>query len=99
MPVKKYSKDLMQRLHNKSYASLYLKSALGQNDNSSFLLALRNVIDANGGIGEISKKSNISRQHLYKILKEDGNPTLSTLNTILNSIGLSLDFTPEKEAA
>jgi len=99
MPVNKYSEDLIQRLQNKSYASLYLKSALGQNDNSSFLLALRNVIDANGGIGEISKKSQISRQHLYKVLKENGNPTLSTLNIILSSIGLSLDFIPEKEAA
>jgi len=40
------------------------------------LQALKNVLSANGDIKDIASKSWISRQAIYTMLSEDGNPTL-----------------------
>lgn len=99
MPTIRHSKDLKKRLKSTSYASKYLRIAFGSGDEAGFLLALKNVVDAHGGVSAISRKSEITRQHLHRALKESGNPTLSTLRAILSAVGLSLDFTPEKRIA
>ncbi len=68
---------------NPSYAQLYLQIALDEiyEDRGipAYLIALRRVIEARGGIGEISAKAGLSRQQLYRTLSENGNPTLTTL--------------------
>ena len=99
MPTKSHQDDLEKRLKSVSYASKYLRVAFGDGDEAGFLLALKNVIDANGGISYVSKKSDITRQHLHRVLKEGGNPTLGTLRAILSAVGLKLDFSPEKQKA
>lgn len=54
MPTKDYQTDLLERLANAEYAAQYLKvafdEALVDGNKPAFLLALKNVIDANGGI-------------------------------------------------
>ena len=35
----------------------------------------------------------------YRLLSENGNPTLSSLNTIMNVLGIQLHFTPKEKAA
>ncbi|CAM3456489.1 conserved hypothetical protein [Xenorhabdus nematophila F1] len=76
------------------YAEIYLQTALEdiyeEGGIPSFLTALRRVVEARGGIGEISKKSGLSRQQLYKTLSESGNPTLSTLTEITRAAGVRL---------
>jgi DNA-binding phage protein len=47
---------------------------------------LKTVIDSQGGIGVISKKTGINRQHLYKMFSEDGNPTFSRFTKVLQKI-------------
>ena len=99
MPTKSHSTDLKKRLKSASYASKYLRIAFGVGDDAGFLLALKNVVDANGGVSAVSRKSEITRQHLHRALKQGGNPTLVTLKAILSAVGLRLDFTPEKREA
>ncbi|WP_232832657.1 addiction module antidote protein [Photorhabdus sp. CRCIA-P01] len=76
------------------YAEIYLQTALEdiyeEGGVSAFLTALRRVVEARGGIGEIAKKSGLSRQQLYKTLSESGNPTLSTLTEITRAAGVRL---------
>jgi probable addiction module antidote protein len=98
MPTKEYKTDLLARLSNPNYAATYLKAAfdetLSDGNTEAFLLALKNVVEAKGSTQAIANKSQISRQHLYRILSGDGNPTLDTLISILQAVGLTIDFQP-----
>jgi len=84
-------------MEDPSEAAEYLRVSLEayeQDGNlDAFLMALRTVADAQGGISELSKKTNLNRQHLYRSLSENGNPTIRTLDTILHSLGLKLSIT------
>ncbi|WP_240345969.1 DNA-binding protein [Pectobacterium brasiliense] len=61
---------------------------------AAFLTALRRVVEARGGVGEIAKKSGLSRQQLYRTLSENGNPTLTTLAEITRAAGVRLIPSP-----
>lgn len=49
------------------------------------------------GMTEIAKATGLGRQALYTALSENGNPTLETLTSVLNALGLEL--TVQKRAA
>jgi probable addiction module antidote protein len=79
---------------NADYAEIYLQTALEdiyeEGGIAAFLIALRRVVEARGGISEISRKSGLSRQQLYKTLSEKGNPTITTLTEITRAAGVRL---------
>ena len=52
-------------------------------------MALRDVAEAKG-ITELSKKSGLNRENMYRILSEKGNPKLGSLSVLLESMGLKL---------
>ncbi|VYU29647.1 DNA-binding protein [Metakosakonia massiliensis] len=86
---------LIQELRdNPNYAEVYLQTALEEiyepGGVSAFLIALRQVIEARGGVGEIAKKSGIARQHIYRALSESGNPTLTTITELTRAAGVRL---------
>ena len=93
---KKYHDWLIERLKDHDEAIAYLNAALEESlkgDEESqclFLLALRNVAEAQGGIGKLAKKSHMGRESLYKTLSEKGNPKWSTLILLIDSLGLNL---------
>lgn len=76
------------------YADLYLKTALEDINEpgglGGFLIALRRVPEARGGITEAARKSGLARQSIYRALSENGNPTLSTLAQLAAVAGLQL---------
>ena len=98
MPTKDYREDLLKRLSSSEYAAQYLKAALDETlsdgNMEAFLLALRNIVDATGARQEVATEAKISRQHLYRMLSGDGNPTLETLTSVLQAVGLTIDFKP-----
>lgn len=98
MPTRDYHPYLLERLGDPEYAAVYLKTALDETladgDMESFLLALKNVVEAKGSKQSIANESNISRQHLQRLLGGNGNPTLDTLTSVLQAVGLSIDFKP-----
>lgn len=55
-----------------------------------FLRALRNVAEAQGGVGALARKVHIRRENLYRILSEGGNPELKTFTMLLEAMGFSL---------
>jgi probable addiction module antidote protein len=82
--------DLLLRLRNPEYAAGYLEAVLAEEDERTFLVALRNVIDAFGGMGVLSAKGKLTRQGLYKIASANGNPTIGTLRKVLKPLGLRI---------
>ena len=98
MKTASYKKDLLNRLADPEYAAGYLTECFEEGE-AEFLLALRDVVEAYGGVGRLAKSARLIRESLYRLLSENGNPTLSSLNTIMNVLGIQLHFTPKEEAA
>lgn len=89
---------LIDSLRNAKKASAYLQVALDEyqedGDVEVFLMALRNVAEAQGGLGTLAKKSKLSRQHLYSALSSKGNPRLDTLGQLIKGLGFHLLIEP-----
>ncbi len=100
MATKDYTDFLFEQLQDPEVAAEYLSAAIEEGSTNEFLLALRNVAEAHGGVGVLANITDLNRQSMYKMLSEDGNPTLSSLLTVLRAIGIGVKFTSaEQEAA
>jgi len=86
----KYQDYLIESLKNPEEAAGYLNAALEDGDISVFLLALQNVIQAQGGITKIANKTHKSRTSLYKALSKKGNPYLKNTNDLLVALNMHL---------
>ncbi len=93
-----YEKGLINRLKNPEYASEYLNQALKEGSQDLFMLALRDVAKAKG-ITRTARESNLNRESMYKMMSENGNPNLSSLNKLLDSLGLTLNISTKENAA
>lgn len=98
MGVKSYDEFLLQQLRDPELAAEYLSATLEDGTLADFLFALHNVAEAHGGIGAVADAAHLNRQTMYRTLSSEGNPTLSTLLTILRAVGLNLSFTPATPA-
>jgi len=76
----------------------YLNAALEEEDDRVLLMALRNAVDAVGGMSELARRTGLSRETLYRTLSERGNPRLSTLRAILKVFGVELAVRPHRVA-
>jgi probable addiction module antidote protein len=54
------------------------------------LIALRNVAEAQGGVGALAKKAHVGRESLDKTLSGTGNPKWHTLVSLCVAMGLNL---------
>ena len=63
--------------------------------NLEYLLSsLKYIAKAHDGMSAISKKTGLSRQALYNAFKPNGNPKLSSFNSIVNALGFKLKIEP-----
>lgn len=85
-----YQKTLMESLKDPFEAAEYLNAALEEGDQGLFLLALKNVAEARGGMGKLSGKAKLNRESLYRMLSKHGNPELTSLESLLEALGLRL---------
>ncbi|RAX13401.1 putative addiction module antidote protein [Photorhabdus bodei] len=73
------------------FAQHYLHQAFvdmdEEGEQEAFLMALRHVVEARGGIAQIADKAGISRETLYRTLSPKGNPTLKTLRSVVAATG------------
>ena len=84
-----YQETLLQDLQDPKEAIAYLNAALKDEDPHIFLLALKNVVDAQGKISSIAKKTKLNRENLYRMLSPKGNPKLTSIVPVLHSLGLN----------
>jgi probable addiction module antidote protein len=80
----------MEWLKDPEEALGYLNAALEEDDEAVFLLALRDVVKAQGGVSKLSRLSKLHRVNLHRILSKSGNPELKSLSSILSALGLKL---------
>lgn len=89
--TKNYRDDLLLRLKDDDYAAGYLTACL-EDEAETFLVGLRDVVDANGGIGSLAFKTGLNREHLFRMLSKAGNPRLESLHVLLKALGLKVAF-------
>jgi len=85
-----YQESLIKGLQDPKEAAAYLDAALEEGDRAVFLLAIRNVIEALGGMTKIARHTGLNRENLYRVLSEQGNPELNSLEKLLKALGLRL---------
>ena len=93
---KPYQPNLIESLRNAGEAEEYLNAALEEEDPELFLLALRNVAEAQGGVAQLAEKTKLNRESLYKMLSERGNPELRSLDALLHALGFRLSVTTNR---
>ena len=80
------------------YLDVALEEYQQDGDTPFFLKGIRNVVEAQGGISELAKRTHMSPDALQKILSSDKAPHVDTLGTILNALGCRLSVVPLEDA-
>ncbi len=99
MPTKEYKEFLFDQLTDSEIAAEYLTAAIEDGSADEFLLALRDVAEARGGVGMLSDMTDLNRQSMYKMLSENGNPTLTSLLSVLQAVGITIKFASDSKKA
>ena len=90
-----YQEDLIKSLKDPREAAAYLNAAMEEDDQAVFMLAFRNVAEANGGMASVAAKARLNRENLYRMLSKKGNPEIKSILRLLRSMGLKLSVEPK----
>lgn len=82
--------NLKDPLEAKAYLDVALETYEEDGETEAFLMALRDVAEAQGGITSLSQRTHLNRQNLYRVFSNRGNPKLDTVGTILHGLGFKL---------
>jgi probable addiction module antidote protein len=82
---------LAMKLDDPDQAAEYL-TACYEEGPEVFLIGLRDVVEAQGGIARTAELSKLNRENLYRLFSRDGNPRLTSLNSVLPALGLKVTF-------
>lgn len=94
MPSYRRWEDFLdERLQDPARAVGYLNACLEDDDPEVFLLALRDVARAQGSVGKLVESASLDREHLDRILSENGKPELRSLEALLDALGFRLPIT------
>jgi len=94
-PSKPYHPELIKALRDPREAVEYLNSALEDGDPEGFLLALRDVAEAQGGVAQLAEAAKLNRESLYRMLSDRGNPEFRSLDALLHALGFRLSIAVE----
>lgn len=95
---KNYQEWLIEKLKDHDQAVAYLNEAFEECFNGDeesiklFMLALRNVAEAQGGISNLAKKTHIRREQIYHTLSSEGNPEFKTFMALIRGLKLVPKF-------
>lgn len=93
-----YRNDLLADLRNDpEFAAEYL-SAAKADSKEAFLGALRDLAEAQVGMKAIAKRAKVNRESLYRALSKRGNPTVNTVDSVLDALGLETRFIVKRSA-
>jgi probable addiction module antidote protein len=86
-----YKRRLRKRLADPEAAAEFLTLCFNEGT-EAFLLGLKEVVDARGGMTRAARMCNINRKSLYRVFSTKGNPRLSSLDSVLLGLDLKVVF-------
>lgn len=88
--------DAAEYLDNGEAVAVFLTEAMRTAD-PAYIAHAVGVVARSNGMAEISARTGLSREQLYRSLSERGNPTLATLLSVLKSLGIELRAEPSRK--
>ncbi len=89
---------LSGQLRDRELAVAYLNAALEEGDQAAFMLALRNVAKARGGVAMLARFTGMNRVALSRALSVNGNPELRNFTRILDASGMRFVIAAKERA-
>lgn len=89
MAEKFHDFDVAEMLDSDEAIEIFLADAMETGDAKHIASALGVVARAKG-MTKIARETGLAREHLYKSLSENGNPTLETTLAVLKALGFHL---------
>lgn len=93
MTVKPFKETLYRELQDDDFASAYLEDAL-EDSTEEFLVALRHVVMARGGMTHVAEDAGLTREAMYRMLSEKGNPEFRSVQKMLTATRLAIHVSP-----
>lgn len=95
--LKEFKTFFAEKLRDPDYAIAYLNEALADEDKKVFLIALKNVIDANADNKTIlAKETKVSRPTVYRMLSKTGNPRWENITSVMDAMNLQINISAKK---
>lgn len=92
-----YHKYLLEKLQDPKLALGYLNEALQDEDQRVFLLALKDVLAAQGGdMTALAEEARLNRQNMYRMLSRKGNPRWDSITSLFNALGYQVKLSIKK---
>ncbi len=91
--MRNYKSELISDLKDPEYAAMYLEAALDESVDT-FLVALRDVAEATSGMKSLADAAAVNRENLYRMLSEQGNPTIKGWHSVVQALGFRIRFEP-----
>ena len=89
---------LGETLADPEKAADYLTACLEEGP-EVFLLAVRDVAKAHGGMSKLAEDTELAREALYRMFSDAGNPTFTSISTVMETLGIQIKFTPKLEGS
>ena len=80
-------------------AAAYLNASLEQGDKEAFLIALKHVLIALGGMTKAADRTKMNRVSLYKMLSKNGNPGFENIMRLLHTAGIRFQVVSKSKKA
>lgn len=91
--VKTAAWDAADFLDSPEAIAAYLDAAVEEaREEPGYLLTALDTVARAGNFSELAREIGISRKGLYKALGEDGNPSFATIWSLLNRLGVRMEF-------
>lgn len=93
---RKFKDYHIEQLRDPEDAKIYLSVALADYENDedidAFLLAVKDVAEAQGDISKLAERLSLTDEGLHNVLSANGNPQLNTIRKILYELGFKLSI-------
>ncbi len=78
-------------------ALMYLNDVLQDGDQEEILLALRRIVESSGGVAKLARDTKLNEKTLHRTLSTAGNPTLKSLLSISQALGMNISFVQQEQ--
>ena len=93
-----FSALVKEELKKPKFAAEYLNEHMSYNGDMKqelLIQAFMNVIEAHG-VSKVANRTDVARRTIYSSFKNKGNPTLATLLSLMDELGVKIKFEPKK---
>lgn len=91
-PSVRHEPWILERLKNPTMAAAYLEAAIEDRDPDALMMALRRVVQTQGDVSKVARRSRLSREAINRMLANGGNLELMSFIALIAGAGLRLSI-------